>query len=155
MKNSKRFVDGKIWKLRCQTCGAVFPHFVFSGESDSLTDGLFSASSCKKNEVVIVEADSAEWSDFVRAGAVGIEKRLARQLARDDLRILRLLRIEREKSAGAGLSFNDFKKAYKPPALIYSCVCCADGESSAIEEVAVNDFRNSGGQIIAVGRLVL
>lgn len=155
MKNLQRIVVGTVLRLRCQACGAVFPHFLFTGEEDGDTAGLCSASSCDQNEVVIAEAEPAEWNDFVLTGAMAIEKRLAQQLVRGDLKVLCLLRIEREESAAAGLSFRDFKKAYKPPVLVFSCACCADGESRAIEEIAVDDFQNSGGRILVTGRLVL
>ena len=155
MMTSKRIVAGTILRLCCQTCKATFPHFLFSGEDDTDTAGLCSASCCDRNEVVIAEAESAEWNDFEQAGVSEIEKRLARQLGRDDLRVLRLLKIEREESSPAGLGFRDFKKTYKPPVLVYSCACCRDGASRAIEEITVDEFQKSGGRVLVTGRLVL
>lgn len=152
---SKRIVTGTVLKLHCQACKATFPHFLFSGEDDTDTAGLCSASSCDQNEVVIAEAEQAEWNDFEQAGASKIEKRLARQLARDDLRVLRLLKIEHENKSPAGLSFCDFKKTYKPPVLVYSCACCRDGESRAIDEVTPDEFQKNGGRVVITGRLIL
>lgn len=153
MTGSPRIVDGTILKLRCDACDAVFPHFLFSGEADSDTAGLCSASSCGKDELVIAEAEPREWSDVAHTdSAVG--NRISEQLQRNDLKVVRLLRVERELGAN-GLSFSDFRRAYKPPVLIYSCVCCVNGESRAIEEITVEDFQRGGGQIITTGRLAL
>lgn len=155
MTTPPRLVAGSVLRLRCQTCGAVFPHFLFSGEKDTDTAGLCSASSCDQNEVVIVEAEPSEWNDLERTGATAIERRLAQQLGRPDFRVLRLLRVEREAAPAAGVSFGDFKKGYKPPVLVYSCACCAKGESRAIDELTVGDFQESGGEILVTGRLTL
>lgn len=133
----------------------VFPHFLFSGEEDTDTVGLCSASSCNQNEVVIVEAEPDEWSDLESTRTMAIEKRLAQQLGRADLKVLRLLRVERETTPAAGLSFREFQKGYKPPVLVYSCACCGKGESRVIEEITAGDFEKSGGQILVTGRLTL
>lgn len=153
MISSPRIVDGTIVRLRCDACDSVFPHFLFSGEEDSDTAGLCSASSCGKDELVIVEAEPSEWNDLNHTDAA-VGNRIAEQLQRNDLKVVRLLRVERDSGA-TGLSFSDFRKSYKPPILIYSCACCANGESRAIDEVTVGDFQRAGGRIITTGRLVL
>lgn len=155
MSESHREVEGTIQRLRCDACGSVFPHFLFSGEEDSDTAGLCSAAVCGQKEVlVIVEADPSEWNDFASGVVASLEDRLKKQCAFGDLKVIRLLRVEREPAA-AGLSFSDFRKAYKPPVPIYSCVCCDTGESRISEEVTVKDFVNSGGRILLTGRLAL
>ncbi|MFA7293734.1 MAG: hypothetical protein WC023_15950 [Rhodocyclaceae bacterium] len=133
----------------------VFPHFLFSGEEDTDTAGLCSASSCNQNEVVIAEAEPDEWNNLESTWTLVIEKRLAQQLGRTDLKVLRLLRVERETTPAAGLSFREFHKGYKSPMLVYSCACCGKGESRVIEELTVGDFKKSGGQILVTGRLTL
>lgn len=125
-------LEGTILRLRCQACGAVFPHFQFSGERETETGGLFSASSGKADEVLVFEAKPEEWKDFDRAGATLAEKRIAQELGRDDLRVIRLLRIESALTTGQGMSFADFKKSYRPPVMVYSCACCAEGESRVV-----------------------
>lgn len=155
MMRQQRLVAGTILRLRCHACGAAFPHFLFSGEQDTDTSGLCSVSSCDTNEVVIAEAGSAEWNDFARTGASLVEKRLSQQLARNDLRVIHLLRVEPTKSDGAGMDFREFKASYKPPILIYSCACCGNGESQAIEEMTLEVFQKTGGRILAADNLVL
>jgi hypothetical protein len=130
-----RSVEGTVQRLRCQACGAVFPHFQFSGERETEGGGLFSASSGKADEVLVFEAQPEEWKDFDRAGATLAEKRIAQELARDDLRVIRLLRIESALTTGQGMSFADFKKSYRPPVMAYSCACCEAGECRVVEAV--------------------
>ncbi len=127
-------VAGSILRLRCQACGAVFPHFQFAGERETETGGLFSASSGKANEVLVFEAKPEEWKDFDRSGATLAEKRIAEEQGRDDLRVIRLLRIESALSAGKEMSLAQFKAAYRPPVMVYSCACCESGESRRVEE---------------------
>lgn len=126
-------VEGMVQRLRCQVCGAVFPHFQFSGERETESGGLFSASSGKADEVLVFEAKPEEWKDFDRAGTTLAEQRIARELGRDDLRVIRLLRIESALTTGQGMSFADFKKSYRPPVMVYSCACCDAGESRLAE----------------------
>lgn len=151
----KRKLSGTVVKLHCGSCGSTFPHFIFSGDKDTDTDGFCSASSCEKNEVVIAELTSNELNDFGSTGASDFQQRLSKLLGRHDLRVVRLLRVEREQTPQAGLSFRDFAKSYKPPILIFSCACCADGESKSNEELTVDDFRLAGGVVSAIGPLVL
>lgn len=155
MTRPERSVTGMVLRLRCNACGAVFPHFLFSGDEDGDTVGLCSASCCDKSEVVILEAEPSEWNNFESAGILAIEERLALQFGRADLKVLRLLRVEHEITSGTGLSFRDFKKAYQPSVLVYSCACCAEGESRAIEELTVGDFQKLGGRIFVAGKLTL
>ena len=150
-----RLVAGTVLRLRCESCKATFPHFLFSGEVDAGTMGLCSASSCDQNQVVLVEAEPSEWSDFEGIAVSSIESRLASELARDDLRVPRLLKVERDESSPVGVSFRDFRKAYRPPVSVYSCACCRDGESRAVSEMSVDEFGKSGGRVLATGRLVM
>lgn len=153
MTGSVRIVNGAVLRLRCGACAAIFPHFSFSGEEDSDTAGLYSASSCNQDEVVLAEADPSEWKDLAHGEITSIEKKLAQNLARDDLKVVRLLRIEHQSSAAAGSSFADFRKAYKPPVLVYSCICCSGGEARALQEMTMETFRRSGGRILLTGRV--
>lgn len=104
--------------------------------------------------IVVVEADSAEWSDLATGAVASIEERLKKELVLGDLKVVRLLQVVREQGA-AGLSFSDFRKAYKPPVPIYSCVCCEVGESRVAEEMVVKEFFDAGGRILLTGRLSL
>lgn len=147
MSDETRTVKGTILRLQCQACSAVFPHFQFSGERETETGGLFSASSGKADEVFIAEATADEWKDFDRAGATLAERRLALEKGRDDLRVIRLLRIESALTTGQGMSLADFRKSYRPPVMIYSCACCEGGESRVVGECSRREFEQAGGCI--------
>lgn len=152
MSDSHRLVDGTVAKLQCAACGAVFPLFTFTGETDSDTDGLYAATSCATNEVVLADATPSEWNGMGRGDSTSVEKKLAQQLARTDLKIVHLVRVENTISA-KGLSFAEFQKVYKPPVLIYSCACCPNGESRVVEKLTVARFKKSGGKIKLIGSL--
>lgn len=153
MTDQVRKVEGTVAKLSCTKCRATFPHFIFSGEDDTDTAGLGSLSSCDKNEIVIGELEPSEWNNFDGPGSASFEERLSVQLGRRDLRVVRLLRVERDGNVGLGKSFSDFRKAYKSPKLVFSCACCADGEARPLEEITVEDFKRLGGKISAIGHL--
>lgn len=140
-------IAGTVLRLRCQACAAVFPHFQFSSERDTDAAGLYSASSGTTNEVFIAEAEAAEWKDFDRAGATLAERRLYREQGRNDLRVIRLLRIESALTGGQGMSLAQFKAAYRPAVLVYSRACCDKGESRTQETLSCEAFRQAGGHI--------
>lgn len=153
MKDVLRTIEGFVSILRCKQCGAKFPHFVFAGESDADTEGLRCASSCERNEVVLFELDPEKWS--AAEGVEAAERRLSAQLGRSDLKLIRLLEVERDSTPAAGTSFRDFKKAYKAPVPMYSCACCSTGRAKADAEITVGEFRMADGQITTLGRLAL
>lgn len=147
-----RQVEGTVLTIRCRTCGEHYPHFEFSGDSDTLTDGLGSATSCEKKELVIAETTAAE-DNFCTSGIVEFEQRLARDLSRSDLHVIRLLRVERAPTVGPTSSLREFMKHYVPNTLVFSCPCCDGGEAVKIEELTPSDFQFLGGRITFVGRL--
>lgn len=99
--------------------------------------------------------DPVEWNTFEGDGARRFEQRLSQQLGRSDIRVLRLLHVDKQSRPLRGLSFADFKKAYMPPTLYFSCACCPDGQSSSVLELPVEEFRNSGGLVTVLGGLAL
>lgn len=154
MTNLQRLVEGTVLMLRCRTCSAVFPHFLFSGEQDTDTDRLCSASACDTIEVVVAEATADEWNDLAHGSVSVLQARLSSQLARDDLRVLRILRVEPGKNSGKGASFQDFRKEYSPPITIFSCACCG-GDSEATEEITVDAFQKAHGRLHVLGNLAV
>lgn len=153
--NAKRKIDGTVVILQCSNCGTAFPHFLFSGEGDVDTAGLYSVSSCKKNEIVLGEMESNEWNHFDDGGILSFEARISKQLGRDDLRSTRLLRLEKGNGVATGVNFREFIKTYRSPIQVFSCICCASGESRFVEEITVQEFLLKGGGISTLGRLEL
>lgn len=154
MKQLNR-IEGSILRLRCMRCDRTFPHFRFSGDTDMVTAGLGSATSCAENEVVLAEMEPSEWNGFEAGGAQAFEQRLSQELGRTDLRVILLLRVKARSPSARGLSFQEFRKQYQPPLLQYSCACCADGASTEVSELTVEEFRNSGGKVTLTGHLTL
>lgn len=148
-----RKISGEVQEVRCNSCGSVFHHFLFSGEDDAETAGLCSASRRNIATLVIAEATPDEWRFFGGDGLLSLEARLASNLNMTDLKVLRLLRVEQSGGAAAGKSFQDFLHAYKPPTLVYACPACNHGEASVIAEYTTGEFQARGGKLVVVGDL--
>ncbi len=146
-----RKIAGSVLILRCEN-GSTFPHFQPSGDTDVETAGIGSLTSCDKNEIVLAEMTSREWTSIEKSGAEEFEKRISRELKRDDLRFVHLLRAEERAPESKAMSFQDFRKAYRPPILVFSCAC-ADGESRVTKEMSMEEFRASGGRVTTLGNL--
>jgi hypothetical protein len=146
-------VNGTVLRLRCNQCRSTFPDFQFSGETDTETAGLGCAASCRNGDLIIASMTDVESNRYDTFGRETFEARIAELLKRPDLRVARLLRVERRGPSGKGMSFLRFVKVSKPPLLIFSCICCADGEAQSIEEMEPDDFIASGGRIQFVGDL--
>lgn len=148
-----RAVDASIDMLRCANCGKEYPHAVFTGEFDTSTDLLGTATSCEYNEVVIAEMTREEWDPYPDdIGRQLFEVRLAQDLNRTDLHVLKLLRIERHDPP-LGLSPKEFRRQYVPPVAVYACPCCGQGESTETIEITPAEFQRRGGRITVVGPL--
>lgn len=150
-----RKVAGSVVQLRCNACERVFPYFRFEGEDDTDTIGLGSLTTCLKNELVIASFLPDEWNSLPQGGSARFEARVREELGRDDLYVVRLLRTVPGGTSAAGVSFQDFRKHYRPPELVFSCPCCDQGESRVIEELTVQQFVRSGGRIILAGAFIL
>jgi hypothetical protein len=146
-------VFGTIKILKCASCEAIFPLAAYEGEADTDTIGLCSAGKCNSLEVAIAEATSVEWNQLASGDVKDLQRRIGTELGRDDLKIATLLRIEPGKNAPAGTSFAEFRKAYRPPVLVYSCPCCGEGEATETKEFTVDRFAEIGGRILPVGEL--
>ncbi len=148
-----RKISGDVQKVRCGTCGSVFHNFLFSGEDDSETAGLCSASRRNIADVVIAEATSDEWGAFEGNGLSLLEVRLADTLNLTGLKVLRLLRVEQSGGVAEKTSFKDFLQTYKPPTLVYACPACSQGEAHVIGECTIDEFKACGGKLTVVGDL--
>jgi hypothetical protein len=151
--NQLRRVSGTVLKLHCSSCRKTFPHFSFSGDTDMVTLGLGSVTSCERNEVVLAEFSAGEWNDLEVDGAARFERRLRKLLDRDDLRVVRLLAVEETATVARGVSSQKFLKQYRPPNLVFSCANCEGGQSRPISEATVDEFEQGGGRISVVGGL--
>ena len=108
-----------------------------------VTIGLTSLSSIMRNEIVVAEAQGDELRDGEGKAILG---RVSKQLERDDLRVVRLLRAEAAEIK-AGLSFQEFRKVSRPPFLIFSCPHCVTGEAEVKDQPSLADFQREGGKL--------
>jgi hypothetical protein len=125
------------------------------GEADTDTADIGAATSCEKNEIVITEINSDEWNNWEAGGILEFEKRISQQLGRDDLRVVRLLRVEPTHQVARGISFKEFQKKFVRPQLVFSCIHCTDGESTSVAEESIEEFRRSGGSVSILSPLLL
>jgi hypothetical protein len=146
-----RFIEGYINKLDCRSCKALSYGFTFSGDTDMATQGLASLTSVITNELILFEMTGSEWNNY--SDQTSAEHRISILLKRDDLRAALFLRTEDTSPNGKGINFQEFRKNYKPPAVIYKCPICETGEAVSIEKQTIADYKNNGGTIICLNNL--
>jgi hypothetical protein len=123
---------------------------MFRGDTDMVTAGLASLSSICADEIVVAEMNVEEVED--EAGD-GYQRRINGLLGRDDLRFVRLRRVE-PAFLGAGISFQEFRRAYAPPRLVFECPHCGlDAMETRLE--TPTDYRRGGGTLTIVPDLDL
>jgi len=116
-----------------------------------VTSGLASLSSLTAEEIVVVELQPGEQADD-SDGA--LQRRSNRALDRDDLRFVRLLRVE-ESTPPAGTSFNEFRAAYQPPRLIFTCPHCHEGDAIPVRTENLSDYKKRGGKLTVLADIEL
>lgn len=147
-----RRIEGHVQELRCSICAATFPTFVFAGDTDMVTTGLAAATCCTGNEVALSEMEIAELRDE-SFGLHRFAQRISGALKRE-FRAIPLIRIEDRNSNLKGLSFQEFRRHYLPPLLVYSCPFCA-GEAVVVGSKSPAEFAKKGGIISLVGDINL
>ncbi|WP_152616222.1 hypothetical protein [Sphingomonas sp. ERG5] len=142
------WIEGTISILRCEGEGHLTPYLTFSGDTDMVTAGLASLSSIILDEIVVAEMASQELDD---EGGKAFQGRINSLLARNDLRFVRLRRVEGATLA-AGSSFQDFRQTYSPPRLVFACPRC--GLDAATGRSATpSDYKRAGGTLTVVADL--
>jgi len=66
-----------------------FPHFIFSADTDMVTDGLVSLTSTNGKEIFLVKLLPAEYRDF-QHGAERAASRVMRKLSRNDIVVVEM-----------------------------------------------------------------
>jgi len=126
-------VDGSIEFLQCGKCGASQAHWVFSGDTDSVTQGLSSAGS-RGSGLLVLGQDPVSFPDA-------------------DVRTALFKRSEGKSARAVGLAFREFMKRYKAPRLIYACPWCDSGEMESSGTASARSFRAGGGSLICQGEI--
>lgn len=155
MSREKNIVNGSIKMIACRLCNSKIPLFAFESETDVDTVGLCSAAQCNDRRVVVAETTLDEWKMMESGDVVNLQSRIIGASGIEDLHILLIRRIERGPEPAAGVPFSEFRKAYKPPVVIYSCPCCNSGDAVETQEYSVWEFEELGGRVVTVGNLVV
>jgi len=147
-----RRVNGEVLTLRCTSCLATFPTFVFSGDTDMATDGLEGATSFEPPSVALGELTAGEWREGYEAGRALFAKRVSLEQGAEfvALSVARWI----EGPSGNGLSFQEFQKIYRPNAPVYRCPLCG-GEAPVIARQSPSEFLGAGGRLIVADNLAL
>jgi len=138
-----------LW-LESQRTGGRFPMAQFSGDTDMVTAGWVSLTSISCHEIVVTQltAEESQASASEPSAYVQVENRVNAALGRDDLRIPWLVRIEERGSQAVGLSFQEFRKVYRPPRLLYRDILAPDSLSEELSRVSREEFESSGGRLV-------
>lgn len=144
----KRSIEAIVSLLRCEAKEHLTPHLTLIGDTDMLTAGLATLSSAIKREIVIAELDATELADH--SGLI-FENRINSLLHRDDLRFLKLSRVDRVALPN-GLSFQEFRERYSSPRLVFACPTCG-ADATAVGAVAPAEFKRNGGTLTALDGL--
>lgn len=142
------WIEGTISILRCEGEGHSTPYLTFSGDTDMATAGLRCLSSIVLDEIVVAKMAPQEFDD---EGGKAFQGRINSLLDRNDLRFVRLRRVE-AATPPAGSSFQDFRRTYAPPRLVFACPQC--GLDAVTERSAMpSDYKRAGGTLTVVADL--
>jgi hypothetical protein len=143
-------IAGEVKEARCSRCGTALAAFIFSGDTDMVTTGL-AAVSAGSRHLVLGELQSNELS----ADGVG-EEAFARRAGGELGLECRSIRVKRYEGGAAppGVSFAEFRAAYRPSQPVYACGVC-DGDAIIVATSNPAEFVASGGVIDLLGNVVL
>lgn len=116
--------EGEIEISQCQRCYEMFPVFTFVADTDMVTVGCV-ALTALGNQIALTEQRPDETIDELEA-RVGVGFKSVPVYYIDTL-------------ITPGLSFSEFRKRYKPPMPIYSCITCG-GDSNVVRKESKKEF---------------
>jgi hypothetical protein len=148
-----RRVEGMVQRVRCNTCAAGFPTFVFSGDTDMATHGLVAVTAVDTGALALGTATDEEY----RAGYLVSRRLFAERVSREldhCMVAVDVARYEPHTPQASSESFQQFREGYSPPEVIYACPVCG-GDARVEEQLSPQSFRKAGGELIAVDGLSL
>ena len=122
------YQEGEIVISQCKRCDATFPVFIFVADTDMPITGCI-ALTAPGNRVLLTEQMPEE-------SASEVEERVGEGFRSVPVRYI-------EHPVDPGLSFQEFRKRYKAPEPIYSCISCG-GDSKVVEKKTKEDFLADG-----------
>lgn len=128
------YEEGEITKAKCTSCGESFPVFTFIADTDMPTIGCLSFTTTSKSIILAQQLPGESLST--------IEERIGPNVHHVFVRY-------KGEVAPCGLSFQEFRKVYKPPTPIYRCIYCG-GDALGTHTVSKEQFLACGGEIRVV-----
>ncbi|WP_322629468.1 hypothetical protein [Halothiobacillus sp.] len=143
--------DTILW-LKSESTGKQFPVVLFSADTDMATAGWVTLTSIEKYEVVVSELTAEEYRATANgsSGYLQVEKRINAALGRADLKCPWFVRAEESGPSGKNLSFQEFKKVYRPPAIYYRDIFQPDAVAVEVSRVSLSQFEQAGGKLVVV-----
>jgi hypothetical protein len=122
------YQEGEISIAQCSKCQESFPVFTFVADTDMVTSGCVALTGLDKSIALTMQAvnESNEQLE-ARAGS--------------NYKVI-LVRYQ-ETPIPKGLSFQEFRKLYKPPTSIYTCIYCGC-DSKTINHETKEQFLSHG-----------
>lgn len=138
--------DTILW-FESRETGRRFPVAQFSADTDMVTAGWVSLTSIEAPEIVVMKMVPSEYSAGIPIAYEQVERRVNASLGRGDLRASWLVEAVQQGPTGAGLSFQEFRKVYQPPRLLYRDIFADGSLAEEVAQVALSDFESSGGKV--------
>lgn len=123
------YEEGEIQVAKCKKCGESFPVFIFVADTDMVTTGCVSLTG-KGNKIVLTMQTASESGQETEV-RVGLGYKMVQ------------VRYLDEGPSAKGMSFQEFRKVYKPPTPIYSCISCGS-DSEVIKTETKSQFLTYG-----------
>ena len=143
--------DTILW-LRSQSTGKRFPIVMFTADTDMVTMGWVSLTSTESLEIVITQAtpDELRRLPVCDEGYLQVESRINKALSRSDLRSSWMTSAEKAGPIPPGLSFQEFRKVYRPPKLFFRDIFNPNGIAEVISEIERSQFESEGGKLLVL-----
>lgn len=141
--------DTILW-LQSKTTSRQFPIVQFSGDTDMVTDGWLSLTSVAQPVIVITQATADEYRAIAQSndGYLTVEHRVNAALGRTDLRCSWLVGVEETTKPAGGTSFQEFRKSYQPPKLLFRDILAQESLASEVSRTTRSEFERNGGKVI-------
>ncbi|WP_025565855.1 hypothetical protein [Psychromonas sp. SP041] len=122
------YQSGEVSISECNECGEVFPIFTFVADTDMVTNGCVALTGADNSIVLTMSRANESISD--------IENRIG-----SNHKIVRATYVN--EPANNRVSFQEFRKTYKPAKPIYTCISCG-GKSTVIKHQTKEQFLTYG-----------
>tara|TARA_X000000950_G_scaffold155762_1_gene190928 strand:+ start:34520 stop:35005 length:486 start_codon:yes stop_codon:yes gene_type:complete len=149
------FIQGRVYKLRCEHCSEMFSLMGVSAENDTQHMDVMTAGQRGGQGVVVYKTTGPEFGSIVRGRPVEVPQRILDIVECDDYHTSRIVRTEDQNDDLRGLSRSEYLKKARPPKLFWKCPFCETGEAVSIAEMKPGEFKKQGGKLTVIHPLYL